>query len=57
MRTRRTRRLALRVATVAAVGTALLGTAAPASAGVRDAKAAVYADDSSGAQALGVIWA
>jgi hypothetical protein len=55
MTARRTGRLAMWATMVVAVGTALLGSAAPASAG-QVAGAAVYTDEASGMQTLGVIW-
>jgi hypothetical protein len=57
METRRTGRLALRVAFAAAFGLALFGSTTPASAET-SAKAPAYADqDSAGSvQTLGVVW-
>jgi hypothetical protein len=57
MTARRTARLAVRAATLAAVGMALLGVAGPASAGLHVATVAAKAGDSSDARTLGVIWA
>jgi hypothetical protein len=56
--TRRTGRLALRVAFAAAFGLAVFGSAAPASAAARSVPAPAYADtDSSGSVSTqGLIW-